>query len=149
MLGQGTRMNPIITEQEAYFIFYAKIFLFVAWLIILPLLAAVVVRFALRWTQTKVSPAFWLGVGGALMVNAVILVYEVYREVIQPPMWLFEEPINVILAGMILMGFLIYVFAGRAVRSVTSWDVILDFAIGYCPIAAVQIYYVLYCPISC
>jgi hypothetical protein len=49
-----------------------------------------------------------------------------------------------IAAGLILTGLLIYAFAGRALRSVTSWGAILDFAIGYCPITAVQILYFLY-----
>lgn len=75
--------------------------------------------------------------------NAVVLLYEQFHEEISRR-GLFAEPLVAIATGMILTGFLIYAFAGRAVRSVTSWWAILDFAIGYCPITAAQILYFLY-----
>jgi hypothetical protein len=131
----------MITDLEAYIIIFIKSFVFVAWVLILPLLAAVMVRLAMRLTRIKVSPAFWLGVGCALMVNTVVLVYELR-------LLDFVELIHIIYTGMILIGFLIYAFASRAARFVTSSEAIFDFANGYWPVTAVQIYWFLYCPTS-
>jgi hypothetical protein len=98
--------------------------------IILPLLAAVMVGFAMRLIGSKASPAFWMGVGCALMVTAVVLTYETPTVLDLP-------------TGMILIGFLISAFAHRAVRPVTSWNAILDFANGFWPVTAVEIYWFL------
>jgi hypothetical protein len=110
--------------------------------LILPLLAAVVVRFAMRLMRIKVSPAFWLGVGSALMVTAVVLAYE--DTPTGPSLFDVSDFVLAILTGAIMIGFLIYAFAHRAVRSVTSWPAILDFANGSWPVAAVQLYWFLY-----